>query len=226
MSTSTTSNTSKNYYGKKPRRKKRTSKMQRQMVNVARQVVQAELKDELELKFYDTSGIGLAVNDTSGLVLPLSQPLVKGTGIDSRIGNKVSIKSLFVRLQVQANASASYNNIRLMIIRWMSAGTPVIGSILLSSGLSPPMRHLAQLNYSSKPNFQVKYDQTYLMADTANLDIPAIQLDKFYIKKFGDAFWDDANSPIKGQLYLIAISDSAVQTPQLTYTSRIRYTDA
>lgn len=223
---STTSNLNKNSYGKTKKRFKKKTNFDKKVEKVARQVVAQELADELELKFYDISGIGLPVTDVAGQVLPLTQALTKGTAINERIGNKINVKSLFVRLQVQANATASYNSVRLMVIRWMSAGTPVIGSILLSSGLPSTMRHLAQLNYSSKPNYQVKYDQTFLLADTANLDIPAIQIDKFFIKRFGDVHWDDANSPIKGQLYLMAISDSSVNFPELTFTSRIRYTDA
>lgn len=221
----TTTSKAKNTYGQRRRRRyRKKGNLDKKITRVARQVVAKEMADEVEHKAYSRADIVSTISD-AGSVFSISNTLSQGDGITERIGDKIKIKSLFCRLNVNAASAATYNTLRLIIFRWNSAGTPTVGDIL-SLTTTATIRHLSQLNYLNRRLYQIKYDNTYIVSDNASIDILAIQTDKFYIKTFGDAYWGAASTtPVKGHIYCLAISDSAVNLPQLALVSRVKYTD-
>lgn len=230
----TTSSVAKNSYGKSQRRYKPRSKMDRKIASVAKKVVAQELADEIELKTYDRVEVLFAPVAVDGTNLySLSNTIPQGVANQQRIGDQIKIKSLFVRLSLQANDDATYNNVRIIVFRWNSEASP-FGADILKLTSSTFIRQLSQLNTENRRNFQIKYDNTFTVGGPFNVStavqngLPQSQEDKFYIKTFGDAYWEPAGSttPAKGHIYLLAISDSPSNPPQLSFTARVRYTDS
>lgn len=222
----TTTSKAKNSYGKKPRRKGYYKRSDRRLARIAKQVVKNELDNEMELKAFTTTPevLGQPISNV-GQIFNLTATMPQGTGNGQRIGTKISTKSLFVRMEVNANGTASYDNLRVIILRWYGELGPSVSDILelTSSGL---IRHLSQLNQEKGSQYRILYDNTYLVSDFANSDIPAVQIDKFYVKSPGDAEWNTAGSAVKGHLFLLAISDAILNNPELSFIPRVRYTDA
>lgn len=221
----TTTSKAKNSYGGRKKRYKKKSRFDRRVEKVATRVVAKQLEEEVEMKAYDRAEIINTVPDT-GAIYSLSNTLPQGTGFNQRIGDKIKIKSLYCRVECVANSAATFNNLRVIIFRWLSQGSPVVGDILqLTTGAT--IRHLSQLNYENRRLYQIKYDNTYLLSDNTAVDIPAVQIDKFFIKNFGDAYWETAaTNPVSGHVYMLVISDSPTNLPQIAMTPRVKYTDA
>lgn len=223
---SSTSSPYKNTYGKRRYRKRTKNNFDKRVAKVAKQVVARELADEVELKSYQRSEVVGQPITNAGTRFSLTDLIPIGDTSAQRSGDKVKLKSVFVRMQVNASTTASYDNVRIIVFRWNSKGTPTVSDILaLTTNVN--IRHLSQLNHDNRSLFQVKMDQTFIVSDYNNADLPAVVIDKFYIQNIGDGFWEIGSvTPVKGHLHMIVISDSSVNNPEFSMTARVRYTDA
>lgn len=219
----TTTSKGKNSYGKrKPRRRRKNTYMDRKIARVANQVVATKLNAVNELKVRDIEN---SANITSaGTLFSVTNTIGKGTDNNNRIGDEIDLKSIYFRMEINANSTTSYDNVRAIVVRWYSDGTPAISDILTTTAATN-LRHLSQINYDKRKLFRILYDNTYTLSDSANLDIPAVHVDKFYIKVPGKCNWDSSNNPVKGHVYLLLISDSASLFPSAAWTVRTKFQD-
>lgn len=222
----TTSNTNKNTFGKRRRRRRKRSNLDRKIATVTKQVIAQQDKKELELKLYQRPEVVGATIDNAGVIYNLSSDMSQGVLNNQRIGDQISLKSLLIRLQVQAADAATYNTMRVIIFRWFCTGNPLSSSVLQNS-VSTLIRPLSPLSISNSKQLQVLYDNIYQLSNSAAVSIGAITVDKLYIKLRGHGQWQsNTTTPEQGQVYLLAISDSAaVDAPELSFISRLRYTD-
>lgn len=220
----TTTSKSKNSYGARRRRRGKRSNLDRKITRVARQVVATELEEALEVKSRSVENVGVSITN-AGTISSLSNTISTGTGSANRVGDRVHLKSVFFRYEANCNSTATYDNIRTIVFKWNSEGIPTVADVL-SLTSSAAIRHLSQLNYSNRHLYRILYDNTYLISDFSNADLPAVQIDKFYIKNLGHAQWDPSANPVKGHIYFLQISDSASLFPTAQWTARVKFTDA
>lgn len=229
MATSTTSNTHKNSYGVKKKRKRRKTKRQQEIYRIASEVYDQKEQDEVELKYFDRAEIDFAAIDNAGSIYSLSNTITQGVGVSQRVGDSIKLKSLNFRIEVRGNlGSGDYHNMRVFIVRWFSDGTPAVAD-LLAFTTNTQLRHLCQLNMNNTSHFKVLYDNTFSVGRNSTDDLPEVINDKFYLALRGEARWigGGGTTPERGHVYLVAISDSAsVDAPQLNATIRLRYTDS
>lgn len=220
---STTSNLNKNSYSKKRSIKKHKSAMDYKIEQIAKEVMKRETVKNTELKFYDREIFNQA-SSSSGTIYSLSNLIPQGTANQQRIADEIYIKSCFIRLNILANSSATYDTTRVILVRWYAETAPVVGDILQTTA-NAAIRELSQLNVDGAPNFRVLYDQSYITSDSTNYDLPEVQMDKFYVKTEGKAQWNIGGAAIHGHLYLLVISNATLNFPLFNMTSRVRYTD-
>lgn len=225
----TTSNIHKNTYGKRKRTFKKKSNLDKRIAKVASQVMEAKEKEEVELKLYEPTEVFLDFIDNGGHIFNLSNLMIQGTAKNQRVGNQIKLQSYYTRMFMRGNlASQNYHSIRIIIFRWLTPGDPTAAAVLQLSA-NTQNRHLSQLNNDNSRNSHIFYDNTYLMSiqDANKFGVPGVVNDKIYIKLKGAAEWSaSGTNNERGNLYLLAISDSAsIDAPQLSFTGRLRYTD-
>lgn len=221
---SSTSSPYKNNYGKrryKPRRRynKKTNYTYKIAQKAARTEIAKHDKVVVEMKSYDITFVNGSTVSYTGLVTPITPPIVKGTNATDRIGNEIHVKGLLFRLQLVPNAQ--YNNVRIVVIRWNSSGTPAAANIFQTTGSNAAP--FSPLIRDASHKFQVLFDNLYTIGvDMAN----DIQTEKMYLQKVGRAVWDDSSGGQKGQIFLVAISGAIAQMPGLFLSARTRFTDS
>lgn len=192
------------------------------IARIAASVYAKKERQESELKYYDKEQVNNTIS-TSGTIFTLTDVSV-GTAGNNRIGNKIRPKGLNLRFEFTANSSATYNSFRMIVFK-MNSGVPGVSNILDSTA-SAAYRHLSQISIDNSKRFVILADKTVTVSDTANLDIPAVVNDKLYIKLGGTIEYTSAGGNEMNNIYMCVISDSAVNFPEFSYTSRFRFTDS
>lgn len=162
---------------------------------------------------------------TTGIAQNISQ-VAEGTGENERIGRDIKAVYLSIRGQVVLHPSASNTTMRVCIVRDYSnnPGTVALVDVLNTAGASSALQYpFAPPNSDNKKRFKILASQIVAPNDSASLAIPI----KFFIKLRGDIAFDGplATDYASGQLYIVAVSNDAVNTPTLGYSSRLAYRD-
>lgn len=192
---------------------------------IAARVINQKMTKIVDLKHYDTEQ-NLQFISNGGTIYSLSRPLAQGVANNQRIADEVQIKSCFIRCFFRANlGSSNYHSIRIVLFTWKSPGDPVPISVLNPTTATQD-RHLGQVNETAAPLIRILRDDTHIMSSNAAHNIPLALNKKYFTKVGSKARWDNAGSNVSGNVYLLAISDSAVlDAPQLSFVSRVKYTD-
>lgn len=192
---------------------------------IAARVINQKMTKIVDIKHYDTEQ-NLQFISNTGTIFNLSRTLTQGVANNQRIGDEVMVKSTFIRCFFRANlGSANYHSIRLVLFTWASPGDPVPTSIL-NPTTSTQDRHLGQVNETAAPLIRILRDDTHIMSSNAAHNIPLALNKKYFTNVGSKARWDNSGSNISGNVYLLAISDSAaLDAPQLSFVSRVKYTD-
>lgn len=221
---SSTSSPYKNTYGGYRRRyRRRYPKRSYQTYKIAQKAAKKEIakheKAVVEMKSFDITFVNGSTVSYTGLVTPITPPITKGTEAYNRVGSEVHVKGLLFRFQLVP--SAQYNNVRCMVIRWNSSGTPTAANILQFTGTNAAP--FSPLIRDASHKFQVLFDNLYTIGvDMSN----NLQTEKVYIKKVGNAVWDDSSGGQKGQIFFIAVSGALTEMPGLFLAGRVRFTDS
>lgn len=219
---SQTSNPHKNFYGKKRRRKKKLTNMDRRTMRLANQVVEQKLSRVQELKLYDKE-IQPGTNvSSSGFLTILTNTISPGDGPTNREGASVMMKSLLVRYNLIG--ADTTNILRVIIFRWLDDTMPVVTSVLDVLSTSLIVWPTCPINFDNRKKISVLYDQLHALTDTAS---NSSQVEKLYIKRNLKINWKKDNSEDGGHIYLLAISDSTgLSHPTIHAQSRLRFTDS
>lgn len=216
-----TSDTRKNYYGRKPRRKK-FSNQEKKMYSIAKKAVADAEKVDEELKRHSiASSIDV---DAAGAILNISNVSVGNTA-STRIGEEINLKNLFIRYTVEKSPDLSAgraNFIRLIIFRWNNDGTPITTDIIPFSGSGNYWLDALNTNYSQQ--IQVLHDQLLVLDENQTA-----QADKLFIKLRGKSHYTTAAAQQHGNIYAFLVSNAPgglTDKCQFSYYMRLRFTDS
>lgn len=154
----------------------------------------------------------------AGTIVMLSG-VSQGDSVIERTGNKVQMKSIFLRYQGNIDpASTRSDFIRIVVFVWNDGNTPSM-STLFENVTNP----LSPLNRDWSSQYRILLDRIHTVNPT-NMDF----IGKKYIKLDHEAEWSDAISTndVKGSIWLMLQSFDTPRTPTVEFTSRIMYTDS
>lgn len=172
-----------------------------------------------ELKYYDNESSGAVL--TTASVTKLSN-MAQGDTEVTREGKEVVARSLHCRGYITQHASASWTNVRCMIVldREYDGADPGITDILDSSYA------YSYLNMSKAGRFQVLWDKTFLLSSGIK-DSVQFKINKKLRHKVKYQGTDGTAASLEsGQLLFIRFSDEATNTPTLSLESRFRFMDS
>lgn len=170
-----------------------------------------------ELHTFDTDVASVAIPST-GYIRHLSD-VNQGDQYFNRQGNSILAKFLFGRLEFTKSSSATDTFIRLMIIKdnqQVGDTTPNISDILTNVNTK------SSLNPNSKGRFKVLKDELLRFDVNSTGDYRKYNLSlPFHIKYNGTTGVDIQ----KNGVYIVMISNEAVNTPNCGYSLRLSYYD-
>lgn len=182
-----------------------------------------------EKKFRDVNQV-ISADDTGSFTL--LNGMAQGTSQSTRIGNKISMTSILLRLAAfNGEAGASAPIIRYLIVydKQTNAATPAITDVLTAATVLAPM------NLANRDRFVVLAEDTFRPDNTFNDTAAIAEYAEFrqrYIKIRLDTVFNNTSGGTvadiqSGGLFIIALSTMVNGTaePVVTIYSRIRYTD-
>lgn len=198
-------------------RKKLTAADKRQY-GIAMKAIADKDRKEVERKQFRTELDNQAIPDT-GFISQLSAPS-QGANFSQRIGDDISMKGITIRFQL--THGDSINMVRVMVLKWFDAGSPLINSLLAPalSGFAAPLRPIL---WENRRKFRVLYDNLYAISTNTNSNI----VEKIYLKNLGNAqFTPGGTANERGSIYILFLSDSsAVVHPDVDMITSLTYTD-
>lgn len=175
-----------------------------------------------EFKTLDTYATS---NPTTGGTFLLLNGITRGTDYNNRDGRSIRIKSYASNMRFIANASASHTTVRVIVFvdKQPNAGLPSTGSLLDNSFGAPLTEQFRALDYRRR--YTVLQDYRV----TINPDYPEKSVRK-YRKLDMKTIFDNTDSGTisditTNSLYMLIVSDEAVNTPTVIVNSRLRFID-
>lgn len=190
----------------------------------------------VEQKFFDVDGSGgVTVTDTPS-VINLSN-IAQGTDFYQRVGNSVRPQNFEVRMILRGNSATAGNQCRILIVQDKeSQGTDPTLGLVLAAGTYPILQ---PHNPLYKQRFKYLYDEIVNLTNPsvglassgtstdyipARIVLPMLKMHLGGHIRFDATAGADA-SDLEGQLFLMAVSLDATNGPNLSYTSRLEFTD-
>lgn len=194
-------------------------------------VVRKELRKKTDWKYTDVGSTAVPVYNT-GTIASMYANLTRGDlGINNFEGNVVNPQAL--TFKYYAETAQPFNTIRVMLIQWFDAATPLLAGLLQST--SSGLAVIAPTLVTNKQYIKVLYDRTHMLAPSA-ADGGAIfgngimQPVTVYIpgKRLRNTRFNSGTNVVQdGNIYLLAVSDdAALGTVNLNYYSRITFSDS
>lgn len=175
------------------------------------------MNQSIEKKFIDTV-FAPTVITSAGTIQQLDATQQGADDNDQRVGDIIWVKSLFTRLSVVVNPTATQNFIRVIIFKDKQQNGTVAGVTDLLQSAS----YTSQLNRDYSLRFKVIIDRTYCVDDAGS----ALQIDKLYKKLFYKAEYQTASLvPRTNGLNMLLISDQATNGPTVQFNNRVRFID-
>lgn len=180
-----------------------------------------------EKKFYDTTIAGTLA--TAGIVYVLDN-LTQGTTYNTRIGNSVLAKLMYIQMQFKAGSAVAFtppfNPCQIRVILFCDlenrSATPAVTDLLEAASVTSPLLH------TNTKRFVVKRDMRYVISDnTPNIFKKMyVPLQDHHIK------WNDGNAGTsadfkENHLFLLVIADNITGTvaPNTNISTRLRFID-
>lgn len=195
----------------------------------------------------------LLVNGISGQFVNLTDQIVTGPGVGTRLGNSITYKSL--QLQMCINATTAFQKVRVMIFKFhgdvTSAPIPIAQDLIEAGFVNNYMAPWAPREREKLKSFSVVYDKMYQIQNTvtgqttvmgpsqgSGLQSYSGNANKFVkktIKLSGTCEFIDGGTPTNGQtkdsLWMFLISDDltppapppAVPNPTVYYWTQLNY---
>ena len=139
-----------------------------------------------------------------------------GTSRNERTGRKIMGKSLVQRWKFTINASATSTNIRLIQFRWFDDSAPTVTDILEAA-------HTLEV-YKTETSEKYRVIMDKLITLSTNRPKTAF---KTYMRIMHPITYTGSASTDyqRGQIFTLAVSDEATNTPTMVVRGRLRYTD-
>lgn len=174
----------------------------------------------VEKKVLDTTALNSGV-DNSGAVVWLSD-INYGTAYNQRTGMVVKASNISLRMNIRFNTNAAATQLRVILFFNKSlnhGATPAVGDIL--QDLNTPM---SPYQLDNVGDFVTLYDRKF------DLDSQRPQAKvNFFCRLRHHIRWDTvgdaAANTETGHVYMLVLSDEAVNTPAIDYYARLRFID-
>lgn len=178
----------------------------------------------VEFKHHDVKATIQAISDTP-LIVELTN-ISQGDTDTTRVGAQIKLSQLNIKLDAIINSSASPTFLRVMLIKDKQtnqlpyAASDLLEDISISDSIVSP------LNLHNKFRFRVLYDRVYTLSAAGGEPLRYFQINKI----LNDKIRYDASSGTIGDLTstsysLLLVSNQPVNTPAVTFFSRVRYVD-
>lgn len=207
-------------YGKRKTYKKGNKPTKHSSYSLAKTALRKvnQIQKQVEHKYLDTS-VADATLAAAGSVTNLFAPAV-GTGEGDKIGDKVFVKNLRLKMIIQDVTSNVLDGIvRVIIVRIPSkiSSTPSVTSILTSAVPEAQFKRQGGIPY------RVLMDKTYVLGKTNSTNLPTIRYCDQNLR-IHQRYDDDGTNAI-GELFLITLHNCTDEKVSLTGSVRINYTD-
>lgn len=207
-----------------------SAKRQKSQLAITQEIVRKELRKKMDFRYTDAYAAPTNVSST-GAVYSLLTNLVRGdAGKDNFQGNLITPHA--ITLRYFWTTQQTYNAVRLMVFQWYDASIPAVNGVIEDNATT--LATLSPVLITNKQNIKVLYDETHVLAPTASGDTTVLGYGhsdgiKVYIpgKKMRPIrFNSTTNTVQEGNLLMLVISDDAVVSyPQLSYYSRVTFSD-
>lgn len=169
-----------------------------------------------ELKYKDTTASGTTIT-TTGTIVRLDN-ISDDASDTGRIGDKITARSIQMRLAITPNATAGSNFLRVILfLDKQPNGSTATTSLLLEA----PTNYNSPLYLAYGKRFKVLFDRTY----TVDTDATGSQVDKLFRKLRYVAEFNDSGNVSTNQLNVLFLSDQATNGPSISYYFRLRWID-
>lgn len=195
-----------------------------------------------EKKYKDTTAFVNNVNESGTIVL--LNGLLQGTSTTTRVGQKIKLKSVYLKMLAYGPTQAQQPTLPAIFLRTMIVwdaqpnGTTMVLSDLLEDTSAVPVT-ISPLNMANTARFKVFYDQTKMLQsqELGTAEIQGAPLVACYDQTFQKmdlevSYANSNNGSIAdirtGALYLVFVAftgSNAVNNADVTYYARIRYFD-
>lgn len=173
----------------------------------------------VEFKYLDTSGSGVV--DNAGALTYLTG-IAEGDDISNRNGRSIKSQSLFVKMRLVINASATGTCIRHIIVmdKHNQGATPTVTDILQTASVE------SSLNISTQQNrWHILSDEVISLTTSGG---NTKYVERFYPWhahiKYGGTTANVSDARF-GAIFMLQISSEAINTPTSVYNIRYRYVD-
>lgn len=205
-----------NYRWKKRSMSSKVSRISNKLSQLYRAIEYKKIDiNKLDAYSYDVSN--------SGVVLSLCHN-EDGSGPDDRIGNKITAKSVYLQVRQLQHASAVQGSCVRYILFYdtqqVADGVPAVSDVLDSQ--FSQQYALAPLSAVNGGRFQVIRDVKVNCPNDVGQKYFKIYKKLNLNIRFNGASSADINKNI---LYLLIVSDESANTPNVSFTSRVRYID-
>lgn len=173
-----------------------------------------------EVKTVDILATAVNVTSATPLLVSLLSAIAQGTTSSSRIGDRIQIKSVYVKANFYNNSTVMTTfNWSLVLDKSPDNTTPGVTSIYSNS-----TSNLTQLQVANLARFRVlrRQNTPYLTSGT----VVGCTIDEFEKLDVGTRFPDATGEAVSYGIYFVVTSQSAVNVAALVdYDIRVRFTD-
>lgn len=196
------------------RRYRKAKKAPIRRAKVIRKIARSVVRGMTEKKYFDLNIDHYS--PVAGALFQLTSNIVKGTDQNQRVGDRITLRSLYFKQTVLMNSTVGETKFRAIIVRAKgSATTPSVADILLN--------HTTGLRVNSAidtDKYEILYDKVVpLTTDNKyrNLDI------KLRFNK--NLTYNNTVGSAARELFFLTISDAGVYTPAVQGNLRMSYID-
>jgi len=213
-------------FAKKPYRKTYRKKPSKRFRTAVKKVINSQA----ERKYLDYA-VSFDPIDTLGTLYNIGRigTLAQGVDQNSRIGIKIHVTSLLIRLAMFIPAIPVADTsvaLRFIIFQWMEPynSLPTINQILNNQFLGT-YSMLSQYSKENAGKFKIMLDKTYTMSVDGTRQINT----KWSFSKFKKDLVIANKTPLEpnsGEFYMIVVSDSGASPhPNISFNTRMSFTD-
>lgn len=177
-----------------------------------------------EVHWNDNTPYNNALIGTSENIQQLTQ-ITQGDGTDNRTGNKIVLKSIYLKGFASPNGldtSFDGREMRLIVVRWNEdTDLTAMNQIYDSADIT------AKVSMQNENKFKILYDKVIQLRSKESTDMVYRRAVKFYRKECYPVLYQDstATSAYRGRIYVIAISNLGTNEPKLHLEARVKWVD-
>lgn len=206
------------YYSKSRSYRRRRGNYSKNSYTLAKKAFYLAKKAQVtkELKHNEITGT-ITAPTSSGSITELSAT-TQGDTNNTRNGDTIYPTSLALRMKMNINASADSTQVRVIIFRWISEAPSGVGNILESTSIT------SFKDQNERFQSQFLYDRVF---NLNSVNKPELFFSK-RIKLTKPISYSEAAPGVANRngIWILIISDEAVNTPTLAYNTRLYFKDA